>query len=137
MCRWFHYVFLFFMLMIRRPPRSTRTDTLFPYTTLFRSAFAVRRSSQAQSPCDDAAQNLAGAVAQREGRRNPKQLRPYQRQRGAIGQIAIDAGLHEAREILFQAIAQILDDRCFQKPEARRVWKMVVEPCSLWWPPVH
>src|SRR3546814_14504418 len=29
-------VFLFF-LMIRRPPRSTRTDTLFPYTTLFRS----------------------------------------------------------------------------------------------------
>src|SRR3546814_6777391 len=28
--------FLFF-LMIRRPPRSTRTDTLFPYTTLFRS----------------------------------------------------------------------------------------------------
>src|SRR3546814_3961141 len=27
----------FFCLMIRRPPRSTRTDTLFPYTTLFRS----------------------------------------------------------------------------------------------------
>src|SRR3546814_14897305 len=29
-------LFIFF-LMIRRPPRSTRTDTLFPYTTLFRS----------------------------------------------------------------------------------------------------
>src|SRR3546814_1923136 len=28
--------------MIRRPPRSTRTDTLFPYTTLFRSVLAVR-----------------------------------------------------------------------------------------------
>src|SRR3546814_2609096 len=28
----------FFFLMIRRPPRSTRTDTLFPYTTLFRSS---------------------------------------------------------------------------------------------------
>src|SRR3546814_11070575 len=28
---------LVFFLMIRRPPRSTRTDTLFPYTTLFRS----------------------------------------------------------------------------------------------------
>src|SRR3546814_6312430 len=26
--------------MIRRPPRSTRTDTLFPYTTLFRSSFS-------------------------------------------------------------------------------------------------
>src|SRR3546814_12063031 len=33
---WFVFV-LFFFLMIRRPPRSTRTDTLFPYTTLFRS----------------------------------------------------------------------------------------------------
>src|SRR3546814_6401576 len=38
----------FFFLMIRRPPRSTRTDTLFPYTTLFRSGrrhpaiFAIR-----------------------------------------------------------------------------------------------
>src|SRR3546814_2992539 len=30
-------VFVVFCLMIRRPPRSTRTDTLFPYTTLFRS----------------------------------------------------------------------------------------------------
>src|SRR3546814_10069855 len=29
-------------LMIRRPPRSTRTDTLFPYTTLFRSTFDGR-----------------------------------------------------------------------------------------------
>src|SRR3546814_18631145 len=32
----------FFFLMIRRPPRSTRTDTLFPYTTLFRSDQALR-----------------------------------------------------------------------------------------------
>src|SRR3546814_12048338 len=30
-------LYVFFILMIRRPPRSTRTDTLFPYTTLFRS----------------------------------------------------------------------------------------------------
>src|SRR3546814_8202492 len=33
----------FFFLMIRRPPRSTRTDTLFPYTTLFRSAETPRK----------------------------------------------------------------------------------------------
>src|SRR3546814_3690801 len=32
--------------MIRRPPRSTRTDTLFPYTTLFRSPRYVRRLFQ-------------------------------------------------------------------------------------------
>src|SRR3546814_3777473 len=31
------FVLFFFFLMKRRPPRSTRTDTLFPYTTLFRS----------------------------------------------------------------------------------------------------
>src|SRR3546814_16958897 len=37
------FLVLFFFLMIRRPPRSTRTDTLFPYTTLFRAldVFAV------------------------------------------------------------------------------------------------
>src|SRR3546814_4957167 len=32
----------FFFFMIRRPPRSTRTDTLFPYTTLFRSPLRER-----------------------------------------------------------------------------------------------
>src|SRR3546814_8519474 len=43
--------------MIRQPPRSTRTDTLFPYTTLFRSGTITTRqccsdsrSSEAQSP---------------------------------------------------------------------------------------
>src|SRR3546814_2279698 len=34
---WSVVLSFFFFLMIRRPPRSTRTDTLFPYTTLFRS----------------------------------------------------------------------------------------------------
>src|SRR3546814_14864740 len=38
---------LCFFLMIRRPPRSTRTDTLFPYTTLFRSYCAHRRAFRA------------------------------------------------------------------------------------------
>src|SRR3546814_14879468 len=40
------HLFGLFFLMIRRPPRSTRTDTLFPYTTLFRSRFSI-----AQPPC--------------------------------------------------------------------------------------
>src|SRR3546814_14356580 len=46
LCILVNYVFLFFFLMIRRPPRSTRTDTLFPYTTLFRSVFLNRSSSR-------------------------------------------------------------------------------------------
>src|SRR3546814_14383527 len=38
-CEYLRWVCIFFLfLMIRRPPRSTRTDTLFPYTTLFRSS---------------------------------------------------------------------------------------------------
>src|SRR3546814_12097773 len=37
--------FVFFFLMIRRPPRSTRTDTLFPYTTLFRSEAGGRSAA--------------------------------------------------------------------------------------------
>src|SRR3546814_6253383 len=35
-------MYVLFVLMIRRPPRSTRTDTLFPYTTLFRSVAVDR-----------------------------------------------------------------------------------------------
>src|SRR3546814_8075030 len=41
--------------MIRRPPRSTRTDTLFPYTTLFRSARGFRRSYRRAPPSGSAA----------------------------------------------------------------------------------
>src|SRR3546814_5982073 len=37
---------VFFFLMIRRPPRSTRTDTLFPYTTLFRSQAVPGRTAR-------------------------------------------------------------------------------------------
>src|SRR3546814_8163540 len=36
----------FFFLMIRRPPRSTRTDTLFPYTTLFRSELVGKKHNE-------------------------------------------------------------------------------------------
>src|SRR3546814_1083083 len=37
--------------MIRRPPKSTRTDTLFPYTTLFRSSCRRRKSEALPPPC--------------------------------------------------------------------------------------
>src|SRR3546814_3896393 len=51
--------------MIRRPPRSTRTDTLFPYTTLFRSigdeCFSLARAMVCQHPL--AHEDLAGFTA--------------------------------------------------------------------------
>src|SRR3546814_16463858 len=46
--------------MIRRPPRSTRTDTLFPYTTLFRSAVVAFQIVQRRFQLDD--QRLAQGV---------------------------------------------------------------------------
>src|SRR3546814_19832122 len=54
---------LFFVLMIRLPPRSTRTDTLFPYTTLFRSqSRAAGRISGRDSGDDRAYQQPLGAL---------------------------------------------------------------------------
>src|SRR3546814_6400094 len=62
--------------MIRRPPRSTRTDTLFPYTTLFRSGAANDRSLINRAWCN--AQNsleigarLAYCAMQQSMRRRP------------------------------------------------------------------
>src|SRR3546814_8246538 len=76
--------------MIRRPPRSTRTDTLFPYTTLFRSAKA--------------------ADVHYRGSTDPKFLRPENRQdrlqslvehresrRGAVGDSRCPTGCHQLR----------------------------------------
>src|SRR3546814_9180018 len=58
----------FFFLMIRRPPRSTRTDTLFPYTTLFRSLYSgpSRRAS-----ARDRTLAPVRLYAGRRGRRRP------------------------------------------------------------------
>src|SRR3546814_11619069 len=42
LCVYIVFLFVVFFLMIRRPPRSTRTDTLFPYTTLFRNMITVQ-----------------------------------------------------------------------------------------------
>src|SRR3546814_14335086 len=54
--------------MIRRPPRSTRTDTLFPYTTLFRSGAAVLAPPDARRRTG-ARTGLAGPGPRMEGAR--------------------------------------------------------------------
>src|SRR3546814_16372280 len=57
------FVVCIFFLMIRRTPRSTRTDTLFPYTTLFRSVLVFTRTKHG---ADKVAMDLnrAGIVAE-------------------------------------------------------------------------
>src|SRR3546814_565823 len=60
---------MFFFLMIRRPPRSTRTDTLFPYTTLFRSLQRrlLRRRPRRPAGRGQADREAADAAHCREG----------------------------------------------------------------------
>src|SRR3546814_13775749 len=62
------YIYFVF-LMLRRPPRSTRTSTLFPYTTLFRSrdinfaaAQAARHAADARAAQDGHPRFVAGAI---------------------------------------------------------------------------
>src|SRR3546814_14755792 len=52
--------------MIRRPPRSTRTDTLFPYTTLFRSRLSLREGG-ALRQADVTAEKARGKVVLQSG----------------------------------------------------------------------
>src|SRR3546814_14282911 len=73
--------------MIRRPPRSTRTDTLFPYTTLFRSERRLLARSCADdrwrrpAPCKGPAGGLEGLETRTAARRRPphdlKRPHPY------------------------------------------------------------
>src|SRR3546814_15784304 len=72
-----HFCYCFFFLIIRRPPRSTRTATLFPYTTLFRSYVRGIIGSYDQREIEGAlnlpivqdrvALRVAGQVRRREG----------------------------------------------------------------------
>src|SRR3546814_21014914 len=64
----------FFFLMIRRPPRSTRTDTLFPYTTLFRSPPQDRQRIDLRRR--EHADHLHRSAARGGGDRPPERSRP-------------------------------------------------------------
>src|SRR3546814_11777309 len=57
--------------MIRRPPRSTRTDTLFPYTTLFRSLRRNIQDRRASSPLNASSDPRVAAV-QRQAKPKPR-----------------------------------------------------------------
>src|SRR3546814_20915995 len=90
--------FLVFFLMIRRPPRSTRTDTLFPYTTLFRSsglASAARygrsRSADGQAQRDCPSASHAPETLSKSG---VKQVRGAVVRADAIPGLNNDAGVN-------------------------------------------
>src|SRR3546814_17858662 len=98
--------------MIRRPPRSTRTDTLFPYTTLFRSQSGPPSLSLGHAslgvPPSSASHRLSQTI-----------LCPPSFREAAIGR-------HEP-----------LQHRTDQRSEERRVGKECVSTCRSRWSPYH
>src|SRR3546814_19869597 len=82
--------------MIRRPPRSTRTDTLFPYTTLFRSGVDLHARTHGRADRHALDVGALGAGGLRPLDRLDE--RRDVRQQRVLGEARLaDAGMHEAR----------------------------------------
>src|SRR3546814_14521459 len=142
--------------MIRRPPRSTRTDTLFPYTTLFRSLgisyshydslygvpvrYATEPGQEQEAPRLDVVQNrfdVRGEVDAGGGlfdrirfRAATAHYRHFELEEdNSVGTAFYNDGL-EARLELVQA-------KHGGRSEERRVGKACVSPCRSRWSPDH
>src|SRR3546814_16394287 len=109
--------YLFFFLMIRQPPRSTRTDTLFPYTTLFRS-----RRQRMRPECIAAVAQVLGQAP------TPAQIRNIET-RLARSMRAEAAADHPAWPALPLADQLQAAAKRAPKTEARRVGKEWVSTC--------
>src|SRR3546814_20881394 len=120
-------VLVFFFLMIRRPPRSTRTDTLFPYTTLFRSDISRASAAHAIGIGHDCA-------ASREGRFEERSIDVD----AAISPAGYGIKQHMLVDLVIQSYGParrvaLVPDRS----EARRVGKECVSTCRSRWLPSH
>src|SRR3546814_18353311 len=115
----------FFCVMIRRPPRSTRTDTLFPYTTLFRSERIERRCSRERDRGRKRTYQRTDLIA-RIGTRcvdgKPVGNITPRRQRQVLALVA-----DTQRE-------PVTED---ERSEERRVGKECVSTCRSRWSPYH
>src|SRR3546814_11107610 len=133
--------------MIRRPPRSTRTDTLFPYTTLFRSGDSEKQLAGAGRPVHGV-DNLAPLVGdQRPGGAESlghavefaRQLfRLLQQALGQLlaGQLALLAQLLQLADRHVEGLRDGLrQPRRLLRSEERRVGQARVRPCYTSGPP--
>src|SRR3546814_15072185 len=125
--------------MIRRPPRSTRTDTLCPYTTLFRSgAIAVLGACCVGSP---ASAQFVDSSVQRfclDARRSERLARcrgggEYEGKQQALdGNIAVARFLGDLFGLIEHTHAVIVETACgLGRSEERRVGKEWVSTCSI------
>src|SRR3546814_12861473 len=109
---------MFFFLMIRRPPRSTRTDTLFPYTTLFRS-YELRREHRLFD-------SIIGAAFQ-DAMRGKLQVADWAKDEVVPSRPT--AALAPAPDAVGQPPTE--------RSEERRVGKAGVSTCRYRWSPYH
>src|SRR3546814_20708271 len=103
--------------MIRRPPRSTRTDTLFPYTTLFRSVAGPLQALPRQFEHEA----LLGVDPDRFAWGDAEELRV---ESVDALQVSAASGIDLARHLLIRS-------------EERRVGKECVSTCRSRWSPYH
>src|SRR3546814_16914343 len=117
----------FFFLMIRRPPRSTRTDTLFPYTTLFRSHRVERKGlDMVEDGFRTGEQHIVEAGYLRHSRARPD-IPSFLRR-------LADPVRHEFEKILEAGGQHGLPvERGGRRSEARRVGKEGVGTCECRW----
>src|SRR3546814_17173242 len=113
--------------MIRRPPRSTRTDTLFPYTTRFRSRVGTGKAQAAAFRLLPAVP-LAADAARHAGAAPVRQM--AQGASACLGARARFLRLHG------NALYCRFDART-QRSEERRVGKECVNTCRSRWSPYH
>src|SRR3546814_15625821 len=116
-----------FFLMIRRPPRSTRTDTLFPYTTLFRARLVGDRQ---------------GAGHRQRPRRTARRGRPgaHRGGHGGHGGRPRTGGAAPVSELLHKSGRLIVNGFALQadvRSKERRVGKECVSKCRPRWAPYH
>src|SRR3546814_17139924 len=112
--------------MIRRPPRSTRTDTLFPYTTLFRSAGHAFGGDRADAVARG--QYARDAISIVFGRRAAEASRFL-----VVGESLAAARGHRAMDA--DALLPMCGARL--RSEERRVGKEGVSTCIYRWSPYH
>src|SRR3546814_11064010 len=119
--------------MTRRPPRSTRTDTLLPYTTLFRSARPSRHPDKSARRKPGRKTQPIGEIAlafARDERINSKH------------ETVVTARMRSCHELRGQsAIFENVDLEQFRtrqsRSEERRVGKECVSTCRSRWSPYH
>src|SRR3546814_18213132 len=115
--------------MIRRPPRSTRTDTLFPYTTLFRSSRPARNGMASDPPGRMQGRDAAAQVAILH--LGESRCRDTAGERLLVGEAA------DAFDEIAIGVAVAGDDRAERRSEAGRVGQECVSTCRSRWAPHH